>query len=141
MCIGAVLTSWQQQLYSTQSLLCSVRAVITLFLELRTEKKRDAAFVSRPRFSRRKFLGSALQHSELCRGALIVGSGDVKHLPAGRRQDGGDFRRQRGRNGHTRTGSESEEQNKETMHGANSIEGGGGDAVSEEAGQSSLTSG
>jgi hypothetical protein len=71
--------------------------------------------------------GSALQHSELCRGALIVGSGDVKHLLAGRRQDGGDFGRQLGGNGHAHTGGEHEKHYKEAMHGANSIEGGVGD--------------
>jgi hypothetical protein len=71
--------------------------------------------------------GSALQHPELCRGALLVGCGDVKHLLAGRRQDGGDFGWQRGRIRHVRTGGEHEKQNKKTMHGSNSIKGGVGD--------------
>jgi hypothetical protein len=60
--------------------------------------------------------GGTLQHPELCGGALIVGCGDEKHLLATHRQEGGDFRRQGGRNGHSRTGSECEEHDKETKH-------------------------
>lgn len=59
---------------------------------------------------------AALEHAEFCGGGLCICGGDIEHLFAARRQNGGDLRGQRHRNGHARTGGECDEQDKQTMH-------------------------